>query len=163
MYLNPFWRRKRVMISDLAPEECQQKLKTAPTSLDTIDRPWLSGRYTFYNPGMGAVQGYRSMLELRVHVKVKPSAEHGSRLTIRYSSGIGSAFIQTVVSLGCLGWFAWTVFSLATTRVWHSIDAAGLLIVGFPVFLVFALSSDEPHDEDVLWRFVADQVGGRGG
>lgn len=163
LYLNPFWRRERVMISDLAPDECQQRLKTAKTSIWTIDRPWFSGRYTFYNPGIGVVQGYRSMLELRVHVKVKPNGDHGSRLTLRYSSGVGSAFIQTVLTLVSVGAFIAALTSLLVTRAWHSIDAAGLLIIGFPVLLVFALSSDEPHDEDVLWRFVADQVGGRTG
>ncbi len=147
------------MVSELNPDECRRRLKEAPTSQSNMARLWV-GRGDANFAKVGVRTG--SLLEMHVRVSVKPSVGGESQLLLRFSGGMGTAIVLSMLIVGCIGAFSWALLGLARGGGWVPIYGAALLSILVPILWVLALRAAASDDEHELWTFVADQVGGRG-
>lgn len=159
MYVNPFWHRDALMLSDLTPDECRRRLRIAPTDANDVGRLWIGrGDVNFYDhpsPRGG------SLFEMHVRVKVSAGQSAGSQLRLRFSGGVGSAIVLSVVAVGCAAAFLLVLANLLSGAAWVPFDGAGLLAILVPILLVLALRAEAPDDQRDLWNFVAAAADGR--
>ena len=158
MYVNPFWHEDRLMSSALGPDECRRRLKVAANGEASISRLWIrrgDANFAETGPRVG------SLFEMHVGVKVTAAPASGSLLRLRFSAGIVSPIIFSLISAGCLLAFVWAAMSLISSRAWIPGYGAGLLAVLVPVLWILAFRSSAPRDEDDIWNFVAGAVDGK--
>jgi len=157
-YVNPFWHRDRVMVSDTDPGECRRRLRAAPTSLDTVGRLWIGRGDVNFCANPNSRMG--SLFEMHVRVTVAPKEDSGSLLHLRFSGGVGSAIALSVAAAGCALAFVWALHSVVSGAPWRPIYGGALLAILLPILLVFAFRSEAADDEQDLCNFIAGQVGG---